>query len=1069
MADNEIHGKIKSYFTTAANRDNLTSGEELPTSLGKIKKWFSDLKNVAFTGSYNDLTNKPTIPSTVSITGAVEGSGSFTNGTASIAANRRACNIGNTTATAAPDTPWYLFARYTIPDSNTEFKRITFLVQTGFSNTQDTMNTTGILDVVARVRTETLLRMNWILAGAKVVTDDFAAVYNATTREVSLYAKIVSSYSTYRFVVIAESSNYNNRDTAELWTLYNTRKGDAENIAALPTGENITTAYSELANVETGGVNVISPAIDRTELAPSAERTGRSVVFRDKNNKQIGIIAPSRLTDGRERLYIAVNSENNGSLTTNYLMLDIATDGTCSYRVADKKAFREAIDADYADKIDQILDYGGYNKLPLDSVTSDSGITYTVDKKNGTITVTEVVTTGTPQIKIDFPAGLSGNYYFSALTSTDSDSTYDAYVWCVTDNARPKKWDGTTNSTGDYGNGDCEIQLDANKSYGMRIRFRRSMTGNFVFKPMIYSEYLKGIPFQPYAMTNVELTQNKVSTSGDTMTGDLFLKSLNIDRNTNPTSTITGTMLTLVDKDEDRIGRLAITRTADGTQRLYLSLYNDNSGTEASNYIRLDLLSDGTASYYVSNKEAFRTAIDCPQNKQLTNENLNNVNVPGFYNATSNNTCTNVPVAGSFGLLVVHTASGNYCKQYFFPINATAKPYFRSGNNGTWTDWMQISDISTTFYGTCSTAADSKNKEVTLSNPIGWQLTEGVVVGVKFTNSNTYTNATDSPITLNVEGTGAKNIWYGSTHSGAGNTGTSTSIYGYAGRITYYMYDGTYWVWMGMSYLDGNTVPSAYCNTSASTAAKTASCTGYSLLTNSYIHVLISNSNSAKSALTLSINSKTAKAIYINGTASSSSNYTLPAGTYLVFYDGTNYYFRTDGKITGTSIVDTSNNDIIANLQAENTILRNALSQSTFFIPEGTMMVDYITITDRTKCFYYIPDSATSIENSAFGDCKNLISITIPSSVTTIYNGAFHHCTSLADVTISNGVANIGGQAFWNCLSLTSITIPSSVINIDNNVFQGCTSLTSIKVNKSQGSISGAPWGAPNATVTWMG
>ena len=29
---------------------------------GKIKKFFSDLKTVAFTGSYTDLSNKPTIP-----------------------------------------------------------------------------------------------------------------------------------------------------------------------------------------------------------------------------------------------------------------------------------------------------------------------------------------------------------------------------------------------------------------------------------------------------------------------------------------------------------------------------------------------------------------------------------------------------------------------------------------------------------------------------------------------------------------------------------------------------------------------------------------------------------------------------------------------------------------------------------------------------------------------------------------------------------------------------------------------------------------------------------------------
>jgi hypothetical protein len=48
----------------------------------------------------------------------------------------------------------------------------------------------------------------------------------------------------------------------------------------------------------------------------------------------------------------------------------------------------------------------------------------------------------------------------------------------------------------------------------------------------------------------------------------------------------------------------------------------------------------------------------------------------------------------------------------------------------------------------------------------------------------------------------------------------------------------------------------------------------------------------------LNINNKGAKPIFINGVTSSSSNYTLPAGTYFVYYNGTNYYFRTDGKLT---------------------------------------------------------------------------------------------------------------------------------------------------------------------------
>ena len=49
-------------FTKASSRTELSSTDTVPTLFGKIAKWLSDLKTVAFTGSYNDLTNKPTIP-----------------------------------------------------------------------------------------------------------------------------------------------------------------------------------------------------------------------------------------------------------------------------------------------------------------------------------------------------------------------------------------------------------------------------------------------------------------------------------------------------------------------------------------------------------------------------------------------------------------------------------------------------------------------------------------------------------------------------------------------------------------------------------------------------------------------------------------------------------------------------------------------------------------------------------------------------------------------------------------------------------------------------------------------
>ena len=46
-------------YTEAEERDNLASGEKLSTAFGKIKKWFADLKAVAFSNDYNDLDNTP--------------------------------------------------------------------------------------------------------------------------------------------------------------------------------------------------------------------------------------------------------------------------------------------------------------------------------------------------------------------------------------------------------------------------------------------------------------------------------------------------------------------------------------------------------------------------------------------------------------------------------------------------------------------------------------------------------------------------------------------------------------------------------------------------------------------------------------------------------------------------------------------------------------------------------------------------------------------------------------------------------------------------------------------------
>ena len=78
-------------FSQAGSRANIASGETLSTLFGKIMKWFADLKTVAFSGSYNDLSNKPTIPSVGNGTLTIQRNGS---NVATFTANQS----GNTTA-----------------------------------------------------------------------------------------------------------------------------------------------------------------------------------------------------------------------------------------------------------------------------------------------------------------------------------------------------------------------------------------------------------------------------------------------------------------------------------------------------------------------------------------------------------------------------------------------------------------------------------------------------------------------------------------------------------------------------------------------------------------------------------------------------------------------------------------------------------------------------------------------------------------------------------------------------------------------------------------------------------
>lgn len=91
-----------------------------------------------------------------------------------------------------------------------------------------------------------------------------------------------------------------------------------------------------------------------------------------------------------------------------------------------------------------------------------------------------------------------------------------------------------------------------------------------------------------------------------------------------------------------------------------------------------------------------------------------------------------------------------------------------------------------------------------------------------------------------------------------------------------------------------------------------------------------------------------------------------------------------------------------------------------------------------------IPNSVSSIGESAFRRCSNLQSVVIPNSVTSIDKNAFWGCINLKSINIPNSVVSIGELAFAGCINFESILVPNSVTYIGKSAFRSCHNLCSI-------------------------
>lgn len=207
------------------------------------------------------------------------------------------------------------------------------------------------------------------------------------------------------------------------------------------------------------------------------------------------------------------------------------------------------------------------------------------------------------------------------------------------------------------------------------------------------------------------------------------------------------------------------------------------------------------------------------------------------------------------------------------------------GDGNTYTGILVDTASQKTWYGTSSTGATTQAKVVTCS---GYYLQTGAIISVAFSTANTYTSA---KITLNVNSTGAKDVYYNNAVTSSTNT-----LKWDAGEQVTFIYNGTGYYFVTKSKVVSS-VPQLNwygdCSTTSSTAEKAVTSSAYTL--NNY-NIIVIGFNSANPSygsqnITLNVNSTGAKQVIYNGDYASSTNPLLwESGDRLAFMYLSNYY-----------------------------------------------------------------------------------------------------------------------------------------------------------------------------------